>query len=66
MINSSGSTRRDYYEMREASNQESDLETTAEDTSSDKMEGPVKATASESAPRRGSWNIMSIFRTSKK
>ena len=71
LIDNSVATRRDYYEMGEISNQESEPETTSGDLTSvmtsqhplHKKQGPVQATVSESASRGGYWDVLSIFRS---
>lgn len=60
-----GSTRREYYEVTEPSQQEKRLKTPPVHKKTVSLEG-TEATATESSSRRGYWDLMSVFRTTKK
>ncbi|KAF6235751.1 hypothetical protein HO173_005946 [Letharia columbiana] len=74
IIDNSGPTRRDYYEMGELSNQVSEPESSSGDAPSHqtsqlpahKPEAPEQATVGEPATRPGYWDMLSIFRSTKK
>ena len=60
-----GSTRREYYEMTEPSQQERRLENPPVHKKPGSIEATA-ATATESSSRRGYWDLMSVFRTTRK